>query len=337
MVRKDNELAVDMNEIMSEAMVKEDAALEPAEEPIDIPEEFLEETSEVEIESSPAPTPTPSSKSVPSTSNIKYKANGEEFTASEEEARKALSLAKGARKAFSDLAEAKKKLKNYENAEPELNRYKEFMAKLQELGSDDYAVYKMLTGRDLRDVIQQEATYRTQYEVASDEERRIMDYERKFKEMENKQKLAEQRMKAKEDEQLKLADSNKRSELTNVLVPTFNKFTSHIESKVPNLSSTIKEMYWTSSVEKIKRLAKDGYEVTPKLVNYVFNQNAKVLINGHQNQVATGVKEVTSKRSQVAKQKAEAASQKNYENPEAQKLSKKNPLDLFKTLFRKEE
>jgi hypothetical protein len=359
MANMDNELGVSMEEMANAAptaeVIKQDNIAETLTQSEPTPE--LEETIEVEdssfwnegadqeqrLDSEPQDIDgeeVSSDSDIPLNSEgiISYKANGKEVSVdiSTEEGRadlaKKLALLDGARKAFSDKNKLRQQVKALEERANQGNQYKESWDKLEALKDNPERLYEVITGQSFSDMMAKEYEKRSIYNNATEEERKIMDYEDRIRRMELQ---SEREQKRREDEIAKAEERNytaSKKETQTKLEREFFKY--EFDNDSPATANKLKKILWRSALGDLQDYQREGYKMSDKLIQKAFNDNAKALQSFYGKEVAKGVKKVTEKKKADAKEKAQAASTRNYKKPDFGDLASKDPLSIFNA-FRK--
>jgi hypothetical protein len=283
---------------------------------------------EVETEA-PESTP-PSNEDV-----FEYTANGETFSATRDEAIKALSLMKGARKAFSDRARLSREKRQWEKKEkPELLKYKEYWEKVMD--DNPHKVFENLTGQKFDDILDKEVKKRQMLEYATPEEKRLIEYEDRISSLTRQQEAWK---KEQEERQSQFEQQQFQSEVENlnsIAQPLFDQYSEGFSQFSEARQNKLGKMLWRNTIRDVQDAVRDGHKVSRRLVNKLFKDNASAILDGFETKVQEGVQQSIKQHSSQAKAKAQAASQQNYNKVKVGKeLTQLNPADLFRQLTRK--
>ena len=263
---------------------------------------------------------------------LRYTADGQEFEASIEDAKKALSLAKGAKKAFTNNAKLRRKVKQIESQIEDLSQYKTNWEEVMKSVHSPEELYQKLTGESFEDRVDREIQRRQLYNNASPAERQLFDYEDRFQKMQAEQERLRKESETRLQQTENRASEARKSHLSSMLEPAFHQVTANLEENVGAAQANkIKRALWRESIEDVKEAVKRGYKPSAKLVGKIFERNAGILIGNNSKAVEAGVQQELKSREEVAKEKAQVASTQNYSGAKSsnKELVGKNPLDLF--------
>jgi hypothetical protein len=265
----------------------------------------------------------------PSSDLISYSANGQEFSATAEEAAKALSLVRGARRAFTDRAKLRRELKALKEQAEQAGVFKQKWEEVMADGATPEQVWEKLTGQSFDQWADQEI------QRATPEEKQLLDYDRNFKALEQRQQQLEAERQQREKDLQDTAFKARVKYMQSQATPIFEKYIDQVTAGLSEAASQRRaRMYWRESVRDLQDLKQRGYEPTPKLMEQIFRRNAAAIVGGNLDQVQQQVQQVIDQKKETAKEQAQVASTKNYAGPShnMNDLVKKNPLDLFNLL-----
>lgn len=266
---------------------------------------------------------------------LTYTADGQEFTATPEEAQKALSLMKGARRAFSERAKLKRQVKELQQNAEQGSQYKKYWEEAMQAANNPEQLFEKLSGKSFSEAVDREIQKRNFYETATDEQRQLFDYEEKFNSMEGQLKKVQEETQRKERELAEKASETRKQHLSGMLEPSFHEFTANLEERyTPIQANKLKKSLWRESIDDFKTALSKGYKPSNQLARKIFERNAAILIRDNKQQIEQGVQKVAAKKSEDAKVKAQLASQSNYEDNDnnINDLVKMDPMTLFQKM-----
>jgi hypothetical protein len=181
----------------------------------------------------------------------------------------------------------------------------------------------------------QEVARRNAYDLGTEEERRLLDYEDRIRatELSHKQREARSERQAAEAK----ASEERAFELNTrtAMESEYNKHTGNINFEDKNFENEVKEAYWQKSATDLKKYYAKYGKLTSPMYKKVFSDNAKLYGGGMKSQIESGVDKAIENKKQVAREKAQVASTRNYGKSMVDTdLTKLHPDDLFK-YFRK--
>lgn len=343
-----NELAVDMAAAAQQVIV--DTAAEEVsdaqasanmEETIDVPDapfwgEGDEQSDDSETASSGEHPETsdsePQVQDVSPDGTITYTVDGETKTISLAEAQKELSLVGGARRAFTDSAKLRKQLSASTKELTESRKFRESWDKLEDLKHEPEKLYEVIMGRPFTEFLKEVEDRVKLYSGASPEEKIALDQESEIRRL---RQDVDREKRQRDRDNKKATDDKYEADKTRMQTNLERSFFKH-EVKVddPQTANEVKEMHWLKSVADLKKLDKQGVEITQKVIDKVYGDNAAVLRSFYSKSADKTIKEQSTKRSETAKSKAQLASVGNVKSSVSKNLTKQDPLSLFHTLKR---
>lgn len=337
-----NELAVSPDELAQAAAevsapistpeldLQPDMDLTEPDADVDVPEsDFWDEIPGYEKTSSKEDADEPEAivDDTPPTGTITFKANGKEQSVSVEEAQKLLSHVAGARKAFTDKAKVQKQYDKIKQEAAELHKYKKSWDDLEAVKNNPAELYQLITGKSLDSYLTQELERRKVYADATPEERGLLDYESRVQTMEQELQRERQRRESEMQKVEKIQYDTELNNLQGKLEREYYKY--ELPGEDPQVTNKLGKMFWRSAIADLKEYDERGIPISDKAIAKAFKDNIAVIKALYTKEVAKGVDQKSKVKKQVAKEKAQIASTRNYTAPATAELSSKNPLDIF--------
>lgn len=295
----------------------------------DTDEQLLGDVEDVQTETPQAP----SSED----GTLTYTANGKEFSATLEDAKKALSMMKGARRAFSDRAKLKREVASLKKDAEDGAQFKKYWEEIMAKSKNPKEAWEALTGQSFDQVLENELQRRQLYANATDEQKQMFEYEDRFNEMQSKLTRFEDEAARKQRELSEKASDARKQHLSGLMEPVFFEHSEKFESMGLSKAelNDVNDMLWNKSIRDMKKAINAGYKPNRAVVKKIFDRNARILLRDNKDQVDQGVKQELARKREDAKTKAQVASTQNYSGPlNMNDLVKKNPKDLFE-LFKR--
>lgn len=274
--------------------------------------------------------------SVDEQSAIKYKANGEEFEATLEEAQQALALAKASRQALTSQGKLKKENKVLKEEREELVKYQRSWEKLEDLKSNPDRLMEILFDKPAEEVKRAIAEEYLAYQDATPEMKTILDHKRELEEM--RREYSRQKAEA---EKIRTESSTRefqaeKKEFSNQITSEFTKY--NFDGIPSDVANGLKEMLWDSSINTLKKFNSRYGKINDKMVKVALKQNYDKLMAGRSQ--AAKAQDGKEKRvlQETAKKKAQEAATQNYnktKNSPVKEMQKLDPMTLFTSYFKK--
>lgn len=264
---------------------------------------------------------------------FKYKANGQDKEISFDEARKLLSQHDGNQKGYKLAAKANRELKQLRKDLAAAQEAQTSLQELRALKDDPASLIEAVTGKSMRDYIQEEVERQNKYQLATPEERAQMDYLQKQAELEARVAKQEAQLTAREEELRAEARSARKEALGEKLRSAMEAH--YVPNDDPMVDNTLREMFFKTSVGHIQKYHSQGYKVNDKLVNAVFKRNARVLGTHRTSNINQEVAKVSAKKSEAATKQAQQAATANYSSPKIPKISGFRPTEIFESMKRR--
>ncbi len=281
---------------------------------------------EIPQEEAPAPSP----------EIFSYKANGEDKELDlysddgKAQVRKALEQYQGMQKAFSDAAQLKRDMKRLKTEKDADNKYKENWDKIEDLKHDRKRLLEFISGEKYDDLMSQEVARKNAYDLGTEEERRLIDYEERIRASEISQKQSQSRSerlaaRAEAAQAAALEESTRTS-----MEIEYNKHVGNLNFEDKGFEVGVKEALWEKSATDLKKYYVKYGKLTKPMFEKVFADNAR-LWSGMQSQIDSGVDKAIENKKQVAKEKAQVASTRNFgKSATNSDIAKMHPDDIFK-------
>lgn len=315
----------------------EDESSEEEQEP-EVTEETEEDQEEVEQESSEeseeAESVDENEAQVDEQAPIKYKANGEEFEATVEEAQQALALAKASRQALTMQGKLKKEVKDLQSQNESLVKYQESWQKLEDLKNDPDQLVSILFGKSSDELKKQWAEEYMAYQDATPEMRSIMDHKRELEQMQREyQRRKSEDERVRTDLETRMYNAEK-TELKNKAEQVFS--TLDFGGVEPEVANGLREMLWESSIGTLKKFNSRYGQVNDKMIKVAFKQNYDKLMAVRGKAIAKVEQQQRAEKKEVAKKRAQEVVTQNINKhkPLPKEASKMNPTDLFNKFFK---
>ncbi len=268
----------------------------------------------------------------------KFKANGKEVDvdmADQPRVDQLITLGLGARAVFTERDSLKKAAAVSAKTISELSKFKTLWGQLEDAkAAGKEALYEKIFGEKFDDVVSARAKAQAEYDAATPEEKRFLDYEKRIKQAEQAQAARDRdAKKAIEAAEAKNREADVR-EYKSKLSSEFYKFEFSEKVSDPVRAEKLNKTLWRNVIADLKSEFGEADEVPQEAIRRAFKENASVLLGDSKQQAEKQVKKVIDEKKKTAKTQAQAAATRNFNKTDDKALSKiTDPKKLWKTMF----
>jgi hypothetical protein len=244
-----------------------------------------------------------------------------------------LSLGLGARQVFTERDKLKKQLTTLQSQTKEAGKYRDLWNKLEAAKSDRDGLYEKIFGEKFGDADARFYQQQQAYESATPEEKRIMDLQRKLEAQEKSWADRQREIEDKQKEVEELRSKTELKELRSMLTPEFHKFEFSSKVKDSAQAAKLNKALWKLAIAELKEQG-DLDELPPEMIRKAFKDTHDMLWASSQQSARQEMKAITEEKKTAAKQQAQVASTRNYNAREVSSTKEKDPVKLFRKMFR---
>jgi hypothetical protein len=261
-----------------------------------------------------------------------FKANGKTIRKelTHEELLKELSLNEGSRQAFSDKAKLKKELDKIKKERDDLQGSWDSLEKVKH---DKEQLFKLITGEDYEDFIQDEIARRNIMEHGTDTEKRMLEQDLRLQEMNRKLAAAEESNKRTAHEVETKRMSAERAKLESAIDTELSKYELPT-TEDPVVTNKLNTILKDSIARDVRRYYQEYGQITKKMVAKAVSDNTKALTGGYKYKAEEELKKVTRAKRADAKSQAQIAANRPVSRDIAQETAGMSANEIFKFLKR---